>query len=54
MDEPVKLVISNGRVLQVREVGPVIFRLQARGTPLKLHGWQIIDDDAARERRSTF
>jgi hypothetical protein len=41
-DEQVKLVISNGRDLQVRdEVGPVTFRLRARGTSLKLHGWQL-------------
>jgi hypothetical protein len=31
-----KLVRCNGRELEVRDVGPVIFRLPARGTPIKL------------------
>jgi hypothetical protein len=43
-----KLLHCNGRELEVRDVGPVVFRLTAGGAPIKLHGWQILDDDAAR------
>ncbi len=44
-----RLISSNGRTLEVREVGPVIYRLHAGTVPIKLHGKFVMDDDAARE-----
>jgi hypothetical protein len=44
-----KLVRCDGRALEVRDVGPVIFRLQAHGAPIKLRGLFILKDDKARE-----
>jgi hypothetical protein len=44
-----KLVRCDGRALGVRDVAPVIFRLQAHGAPIKLHGLFILKDDEARE-----
>jgi hypothetical protein len=43
-----KLIRSNGRELEVREVGPAIFRLHARNVPIKLNGWRIVGDEEAR------
>jgi hypothetical protein len=45
----VKLIYSTGRELTVRDVGPVIFRLTAGAVPIKLNGYRIVEDDAARE-----
>jgi hypothetical protein len=47
--EPVKLLRCNGRVLEVIEVGPVVFRLAARNGPIKLHGVFVVDDQVADE-----
>ncbi len=44
-----KLIYSTGRVLEVRDVGPVIFRLTAGAVPIKVNGYRIVEDDAARE-----
>jgi hypothetical protein len=44
-----KLIRCNGRELEVRDVGPVVYRLAASAVPIKLHGWRILEDDAARE-----
>lgn len=44
-----KIIHSTGRILEVRDVGPVIFRLTAGAVPIKVNGWSIIDDEAARE-----
>jgi len=44
-----KLIRSTGAVLEVRDVGPVIFRLRAGTAPIKRNGWSIVEDDAARE-----
>lgn len=45
-----KYVSSNGRVLEVRDVGPVIFRLTTRpgGPPIKHNGDRVVEDDEAR------
>lgn len=43
------LITSNGRELEVRELGPIVYRLQARRVPIKCHGAHILDDSAARE-----
>lgn len=45
----VKLVISNGKELEVRDVGPVVYRLEARTVPIKCNGRLLLDDDAARD-----
>ena len=46
-----KLLFGDGRVLEVRDVGPVIVRLRARsdGPPIKHHGTTIVEDDVARD-----
>lgn len=44
-----KLVYSNGEVLEVRDVGPVIFRLRKVTVPLKSNGHTIMEDRAARD-----
>ena len=44
-----KLVHCNGHVLEVREVGPVIFRLEASLSPIKLNGFFILEDGVARD-----
>jgi hypothetical protein len=44
-----KLLKCEGKVLEVREVGDVIYSLQANGVPLKCNGWRILEDDAARD-----
>jgi hypothetical protein len=43
-----KLLRCNGRELEVRDVGPVVCRLAAGAAPIKLHGWHLLDNDAAR------
>jgi hypothetical protein len=45
----VKLLHSDGRTLEIRDVGPPIMRLRAGTVPLKLNGWHIKDDDEARD-----
>ena len=47
--QAVKLLTSNGRELEVRDVGPVVYRLVAGDVPIKLHGRFVLDDDAARD-----
>ena len=44
-----KLLTCNGRELEVRDVGPVVYRLLAGDVPIKLHGRFVLDDDAARD-----
>jgi hypothetical protein len=48
----VKLLYGNGRVLEIRSVGPVLVRLRARagGPPIKHNGYEILDDAEAWER----
>lgn len=45
-----KLLVGNGKTLEVRDVGPVIFELSARvgGPPIKFNGSKIMDEDEAR------
>lgn len=43
-----KLIHSNGALLEVRDVSPVIFRLRAGRVPIKLNGHRIVEDDEAR------
>ena len=44
-----KLVSSNGKILEVRDAGPVIFRLTAGVVPIKFNGKHLMEDDAARD-----
>lgn len=44
-----KLVISNGKELIIRDVGNVIFRLTADKVPIGKHGYHIISDNEARK-----
>lgn len=43
-----KLIYGTGDVLEVRELGPVIFLLTARDVPIKVNGYHVLEDDAAR------
>lgn len=45
-----KLLRGNGKFVEVYDVpGPAILRLNAVGAPLMLHGWKLLEEDAARE-----
>ena len=44
-----KLVHCDGRTLEVRDLGPVIFRLTAGHIPIKVNGHRIMDDGEARD-----
>lgn len=46
-----KLLRCNGTYLEVRNAGPALLRLEARegGPPIKLNGWWLLEDDAARD-----
>jgi hypothetical protein len=46
----VKLVRGNGREVTVRDVGPVLMTIRSRpdGPPIKVNGWQVLEDDDAR------
>lgn len=43
-----KLIHCDGRTLEVRDIGPVLFRLRARDVPIKRNGYEILEDDEAR------
>jgi hypothetical protein len=45
-----KLVVSNGRVLEVRDAGAVVYRVRQRagGPPIKVNGKFLMDDEEAR------
>ena len=46
-----KLLRGCGDFLEVRDVGPVLIRIEpSRGVPIKHVGWVIEDDEVARER----
>ena len=45
-----KLFRCNGQVLEVRDVGPVIYRVTSAEIPIMPHGWWIEEDTAARDR----
>ena len=47
-----KLLYGNGKILEARDVSPVLVRFRARagGPPIKHNGYEILDDDAARAR----
>jgi hypothetical protein len=43
-----KLIVCDGRQLEVFEVSGPIYRLSAEGAPLKLHGKFLVEDAEAR------
>ncbi len=43
-----KYVECDGRHIEVRDVGEVIFRLTTSGIPIKAHGTRLMKDDDAR------
>lgn len=45
-----KLLRSNGRVLEVYDIGPILMRISTINLPLKENGLHILDDDQAREK----
>lgn len=46
-----KLLWCNGKTLEVRDVGPVIFRLEAETVPLvPAGGYRLLGEDEAREQ----
>jgi hypothetical protein len=44
-----KLVKCDGKTLEVRDVGPVLYRLMASAVPIKVNGWHLMTDDEARQ-----
>jgi hypothetical protein len=44
-----KLVICDGRKLEVFDVGAAVYRLSAGATPIRLHGHFLLEDDEARD-----
>lgn len=44
-----KLIHSTGKILEVRDVGPVIFRLTSGTVPIKRNGYAILNDEDARD-----
>ena len=44
-----KLIHSTGAVLEVRDLGPVVFRLRAGRVPIKVNGYRVLEDAAARD-----
>src|SRR5258708_3149592 len=47
-DRAGKLLHGTGKTLEVRDVGPVLFRLTAGAVPIKVNGYHVVEDDEAR------
>jgi hypothetical protein len=45
-----KLIICNGRELEVRDLGPPLLRLRAGAVPIKINGHLVVEDDEARRQ----
>ena len=45
-----KLLYGNGKVLEARDVGPVLVRFRADEVPIKFNGYALLSDAAAREK----
>lgn len=45
-----KLLRSNGRVLEIHDIGPILMRISTINLPLKENGLHILDDDQVREK----
>jgi hypothetical protein len=44
-----KLVYSNGKKLEVYDLGPPVIAFRAGSVPIKHNGYRIVEDDVARE-----
>lgn len=44
-----KLIWSDGRTLEIRDCGPVLYSLRAGDVPIKVNGYEILEDDQARK-----
>lgn len=46
-----KILIGNGKELEVRDIGPPIFKmkLNSKTNMIPLHGYKIMSEDAARQ-----
>ena len=44
-----KLIYSTGAVLEVRDLGPVVFRLRAGRVPIKVNGHRVLDGERTWE-----
>lgn len=44
-----KLVYSNGKKLEVYDLGSPVIAFRAHEVPLKYNGYRIVQDDAARD-----
>lgn len=44
-----KLVYSNGKFLEIRNVSDVLMRFDAASCPVKYNGYRIVEDDEARD-----
>jgi len=48
-----KLIFSNGRKLEIRDVGPIIVSFHMQNIPLKYNGFHLVEDEKAQaEMRS--
>lgn len=45
-----KLLRSNGRHLEIYDLGPLLMRISTINLPIKENGWKVIDDDQARAK----
>lgn len=46
-----KILTSNGKELEVRDIGPPVFKMKIKSVcgMIPLHGYKIMSDDAARK-----
>ena len=46
-----KLLVGNGRTLEVRDLSPILIQIRARanGPPIKVNGCRLMEDEEARE-----
>jgi hypothetical protein len=44
-----KFLRCNGRLLEVRDIGPVTYRLKAQFGPIRCHGTFLLEDAVARD-----
>jgi hypothetical protein len=49
-----KLLRSNGKILEIYDLGHLLMTVTKINMPVKENGWQIVDDDIARGKVSTL
>lgn len=47
-----KLFCSNGKILEIYEVGSLLMRISSIDLPIKENGYHLLDDDRARVKVS--